>query len=258
MMLNFKLDDEHEAKYNDASKNYDFFYQNKLISNKIETLYKFYNTNINSIDSLLNSYFYLANPASFNDPFDSNKNLIVDFEKATNENKKNNFNDIGICSFCEDINHPIMWAHYTNNYRGFAVEFNTENFKLIIDKNQFKGEEIDKGIQISKVIYVNYIVPIQKAFGFYKRYLFATKGKFWQIEKEWRIIGELKTNNIGRKLYFSPDIVKNIYLGFNLCEEDETAVNLISTIAKIKYPNAEIFIVGPNPDNLKLAKQKLL
>lgn len=259
MILSFKIDDEHHVEFNESTKDYDFFFKKELIPNKIKSLFKYYNSNLNSIDSLLNSYFYLANPSSFNDPFDSNKNLVVDIDSKDSEIKKNNYDDIGICSFCEDINHPIMWAHYTNNYRGFAVEFDTENFKLQIEKNQFKGSEITDGYQIAKVIYVNYIVPIQKAFKFHKRYLFATKGKYWQVENEWRIIGELNsTQRINRKLYFNPKIVKNIYLGFNLCNEDETAVNLIATICQIKYPKAEIFIVGPDSKKLILAKQKLL
>lgn len=257
MILNFKIDDEHHVEYNESTKDYDFFFKKELIPNKIKSLFKYYNSNLNSIDSLLNSYFFLANPSSFNDPFDSNKNLIVDFEKDNSKILKNNFEDIGICSFCEDINHPIMWAHYTNNYRGFAIEFDTEDFKLYIEENQFKGNDIKEGFQISKVIYVNYIVPIQKAFEFHKRYLFATKGKFWEVEKEWRIIGELNQNRIDRRLYFNPEIVKNIYLGFNLCREDETAVNLISTICQIKYPNADIYIVRPDHDKVRLVKEKL-
>ena len=258
MILEFKIDDEHFAKYNEETKEYDFFHNNILIPRKNDKLFKFYFFNTNTIDSLLNSYFFLANPATFNDPFDSNRNLIVDYkEEIDTEKNMNHFEDIGITSFCEDINNPIMWAHYTNNYRGIAIEFDTSNFKLLIEKDQFVGDSFKSGFSINKVIYVNYITPIQKAFKFYKRYLFATKGKYWQVENEWRIIGELNKEKINRRLKFNPSILKTVYVGYNLFNEDKTAISLIKSIIQIKYPSAKIYVVKPDKINLKLTVERI-
>lgn len=36
---------------------------------------------------------------------------------------QNNLYDLGVISFTEDCNNPLMWAHYADEHRGFVVEF---------------------------------------------------------------------------------------------------------------------------------------
>ena len=45
------------------------------------SLYKYFSLNNFSIDNLQNDYIYLSNPKDFNDPFDCNRNLIIEKQK---------------------------------------------------------------------------------------------------------------------------------------------------------------------------------
>ncbi|HFQ4951482.1 DUF2971 domain-containing protein [Vibrio vulnificus] len=47
------------------------------------------------------------------------------------------FFDLGILSFTEDHNNPLMWAHYANDHKGVVVEFNL-NEPLFDDSLQYQ------------------------------------------------------------------------------------------------------------------------
>ena len=129
------LGNRYEVRLNNITNEYEYFDNGILIPRKKDILYKYLTFNENTIASLMNCYLWLTNPVSFNDPFDCNKNLIVDYAEDTAEikwNTRNYFKNIGVSSFSEEKCHPLMWAHYTNNYRGIAIEFDTSNFKLFL------------------------------------------------------------------------------------------------------------------------------
>lgn len=90
-----------------------------------------------------------ATPASaLNDPFEGhfNKDQVRDADRnqrdfyrkngkkvnETNESEldesmgiiQSELSDLGVLSFTEDFNSPLMWAHYANEHKGMVVEFN--------------------------------------------------------------------------------------------------------------------------------------
>lgn len=242
-ILNMTLDQSYEVKFNDKTNEYEYFHNKVLIPRKIDTLYKFLPFNENTIASLMQSYFWLANPAAFNDPFDCNKNLIVDYSKEDEENNfnkaRNHFDNIGVISFTEKINNPVMWAHYTNNYNGLVLELDASKLH---ENTDFKRH---KKYELRKVMYPEYNGPLQTAFEFANTIMLTSKFKSWEYEQEWRIIADIKDEL--RYLEFNPKIVKTIYLGYNLFNNNSSAVHIISILQKLHYPEAELRWMFPHP-----------
>lgn len=241
-MLKFSIGKSYHVEWNVNLKEYEFYNKGELMPKKIDTLYKYMPFNEFTISSLLSRYLWLANPSTFNDPFDCNKNLIINhpdnFEQT--KDKKNSHEDIGIISFTEKLNNPLMWAHYTNNYNGIVLEFDASNF------HQNNTEQFSE-YKLRKVIYPEYIAPLQTGFQFAEDIMFSSKIKNWEYEEEWRIIGRLK-NAENRYLNFNPRSLKNIYIGYNLFENNSTAFNILSQIQYLNYPEVKIYYVYPNPD----------
>jgi hypothetical protein len=256
MIHSFKIGSSYEVKLNDKTKDYDYYNNDLIIPTKINKLYKFMSFNNNTIASLLQSYFWLANPASFNDPFDCNKNLIVDYSKGTDDDTikaQNHFNDIGVTSFVESMNSPLMWAHYANNYNGIVLELDSSKLHL---NNIKRNQEYHKTYELRKVIYPDYIAPLQTAFEFAKTVMFTAKLEPWKYEQEWRIISS--TADDLRYLMFDPNIVKRIYMGYNLFLNNSTGMHIVTHLHDRIYPNSELFWVYPHQSKFgKLVAKKV-
>ncbi len=82
--------------------------------------------------TLEKSKIFLSNPKNLNDPFDCGC-AFYDFENRRNPDSYNKIveqnmallpSQISICSFSGcGIQSMPMWAHYTNNHKGFCVEY---------------------------------------------------------------------------------------------------------------------------------------
>lgn len=241
-MISMTLGNRYEVRLNNITNEYEYFDNGILIPRKKDILYKYLTFNENTIASLMNCYLWLTNPVSFNDPFDCNKNLIVDYAEDTAEikwNTRNYFKNIGVSSFSEEKCHPLMWAHYTNSYNGLVIEFDP-NYKDFL----IKDERI-QNLRWRKVIYPNYTGPMQKGFPFAEEVMLTSKLHFWQYENEWRLIGNLTDEN-NRYVNFNPLQVKRFYLGYNLVKNNKAAFQILVGIRDKNYPHAEIWWVRPS------------
>ena len=254
-MKEFELDDELKMIFNDSTGLYDYYKNGKLLSKKADKLFKYYSLNINNISALLNNYFHLSNPGTFNDPFDCNVNLasnINEIDLAKMETvKRNNINNIGVVSFSETIDNHLMWAHYTNNYNGFAIEFKGTEVTVDLVKDRFEKHTL------TKVFYPKKIKRIEKEYPFAMHYVLSTKMKHWEYEKEWRIICQLKKDD-DRVLNYYPEKVKGIYVGHKLIDDSDSAYRLLLEICEIRFPKTPIFVVYPHPTELKLIFERVL
>ena len=142
-----------------------------------------------------------------------------------------------------------MWAHYTNNYNGFALEFNGNE----IDVN-FNHELFTKHT-LTRVLYPNNPSKILHNYPFAQHYVFTTKMKHWSYEKEWRIIIELISDD--RNLEYIPEIVKGIYIGHNIPDNNKSAYNLLLEIQEIRFPKVPLYVVYPHPTELKLEFERV-
>nr|WP_319401692.1 DUF2971 domain-containing protein [uncultured Carboxylicivirga sp.] len=227
---------------------------NKPFPLRPEKLFKFFDTNLLSIASLHENYFWLSNPKDFNDPFDCNSNLVEFESKEYREKyysqKGNRISDYGVTCFTEEINEPLMWAHYANNYFGFALEVNTEHIQVNLAPSNRKKS-------LNPVLYFNNFIKVKNTAPFAKEYFLTAKSANWKYEKEWRIItqvdDEIKYNRIA---FYKPITIKAIYIGHRLFDENETVFNLIESIFATKYPDKPMYIVYPHPDKLELNFQR--
>lgn len=254
-MKEFEIDQEFKIVHNSDTGHWDYHKNQQSLSKEADVLYKFYSLNINNLDALFNNYFYLSNPGDFNDPFDCNINLIENND--TNEMKKlqipqrNKYGNIGVSSFSETIDNHLMWAHYTNNYQGFALKFKGNNIQVFPQKGQLKRQTL------TRVIYPSILKPIKREFPFAQHYILTNKLNHWSYEKEWRIIAELDESK-NRILYYEPKTVEAIFVGHKLIDNNESAYRLILGIHAERFPNVPVYVVYPHKTELKLYFEKVL
>lgn len=215
-----------------------------------DKLFKFYDTNLLSIASLHENYFWLANPKDFNDPFDCNINL-VDHENETDlkkhpDVKRNNIPDIGITCFTEEINEPLMWAHYANNYYGFVLELDPKHTHINLDNRERKKS-------INPVLYFDKFIKVKNTDSFALEYFLTAKSDKWKYEKEWRLLADVDDKvPYDRIAFYEPITIKALYIGHRLLDENESVFNLIESIFGTKYPDKPIYIVYPHSYRLEL------
>jgi len=254
-MKEYIIDEDYKIVFNEETKLWDYYKNEKIVPKSAEKLFKYYSLSINNIDALLNNYYYLSNPGDFNDPFDCNINLVSNHENGLLDNvkivKRNMIENLGVVSFSETIDNHLMWAHYTNNYNGFALEFKGTKIQTYFKENQVAKKTL------TKVIYPKTLKQIEKEFKFAQHYVFTTKLKHWEYEQEWRILCEL-LEPFDRILSYAPDTVEALYVGHRLIDTNESAYRILLEIHEIRFPTIPIFVVYPHPTELKLEFERVI
>lgn len=163
-------------KYNGSCIN-DFI----IVDEKIvlpETLCKYYKLTDFSIDSIVNSYFYLNHPVEFNDPYDSLRMLSIQGEDAFSKYQLL-LMYLGIVCFSENSDSMLMWAHYSG-HNGFLINFKTKQIKNIF----------------YSINPINYVIKLPKinreSDGVALMISTNIKSSLWSYEKEWRCIYHTK------------------------------------------------------------------
>lgn len=144
---------------------------------------------------------------------------------------------VSIACFSEKYDINPMWAHYADNHKGICIEYNFWEDKLLRDIC-FPVCYVDKA-------YNNDIcLKILKDFKAKNRLisqLFLKKGKYWNYEKEWRIVipNNFKSNKLNfrwknRKRYLEFLKPKSIYLGYNINNDDKKYMKAICRDYDIK------------------------
>lgn len=250
-MEEFKIDEEYQLKFNSESKHWDTYQNGEMLSKNAEKLFKYFPLNLYSIDGLLRSYFHLSNPGDFNDPFDCNVNLAENINTVgiMKTVKRNIFRNIGICSFSETIDNHLMWAHYTNNYNGFVLEFAGDGIDVKLNSENISRQTL------TRVIYPERPVKISQDYSFAYHYLMTTKFKHWSYEREWRVVAELKSEN--REIEYYPESIKAIYIGHKIPDENKGAYKMLLELQELRFPKASIYVVYPHPTDLNLHFEKV-
>lgn len=205
-----------------------------------------------NFESLLN----LEQKKSFSEAFSqSNQNLALTFKlfspmfnKIIDETMYRCLDTIKqitkICCFSEDVKSPLMWAHYTDSHKGFAIEYDFRNyntpcvdcqnkcsqehyeslFPVVYSIEKFNAKDFlsEYLLQILMSNFSkNLFIPQDDVLAIYK--IFLHKSLDWEYEKEWRFVSMCQTHP-GIKVKPSA-----IYLG---CKMEQSNRNELCSFAR--------------------------
>lgn len=185
--------------------------------------YKYYPANNYSFDAIKNKYFFFNKMSLQNDPYDASLSLIpketldrlIKLGRLTHKAGQI-ISNYATCSFSKSSTNKHLWAHYADNYSGFAIGFDEENLhdfyfdklqirvpyatinyidtplrddnqQKIIDENplNINGWEHLTCNKISQLYGRDYELTLQ----YYLLYIYSLKEKkTWKIEEEKRLI----------------------------------------------------------------------
>lgn len=194
--------------------------------------------------SLKRNEIWFAQKDLLNDPYEY-KGMLLDRNKMHNAGYSNDiidyyqqlfdFSDYGItCLSANSIDYLPMWAYYTNNHKGFCVEYNVikkdcihevlyEPERIKVASLIFQGREA-----IKKAITSGHREQAEFYSTIFLQNLFI-KAKSWEHEKEYRIVYPLD-NSIGMNVSVS-DLglrTSRIIAGINCSENNIIKLNDIS------------------------------
>ncbi|WP_323071690.1 DUF2971 domain-containing protein, partial [Aeromonas jandaei] len=181
------------------------------IGGRSRIIYKYYPFNINTIDALVNQYFYFPSKEYLNDPIELptlegiGKDQLID-------------DDYRICSFTNNNNSMLMWSHYTQNHEGIMIEYKF-------------GHELPDGVGISKVEYTNEHKRNKEQSKYLFNQYLLTKNRDWSYEKEIRLISYKRD-----KIHFDK---------CNYIQRDRNKINaeILSVTLGCKFPEAKLNLI---------------
>ena len=231
-------------------------------------LYRFRQQNDYSISALKNDEMWFSAARTFNDPFDSLCHIdmaklskaafkalgipdnikYIDKITACKEYEKV-FKEMGrnkkIACLTEDVYSNLMWAHYADNGKGFALEYEISDMTTKLLSSNLKSP-IPYPVIYSDTRYdvtqdaVNWFRSIMDKNGAYAidGLLLVKpvirKGKAWSYEKEWRIIDAGNYFGDDASHAYLPFIKpKSVYIGYNTPCDYETKIIDICKLKKI-------------------------
>ncbi|WP_461672522.1 DUF2971 domain-containing protein [Priestia megaterium] len=181
--------------------------------------------------------------------------VVEDYDKKLKNLVESAQKLVLISCFSEKNNSMLMWSHYTNNHKGFCLEYNfikpdnilfnpaiTETLHPIIYRDElFDIARYMKTEGLIGEIYLMYIIA----------YASMIKSTEWSYEKEWRLIEIPSEEMDGLNLpFFQPE---SIYLGARINDVDKQM--LIEIGCEKKIP---VFQMKMKDDEFKLISERVL
>lgn len=211
--------------------------------------------------TLKNDEIWFAHKKSLNDPYEY-KGMLIDKEKLIKagypikaiEKYQTIFdlNDYGVtCLSSNSIDYLPMWAYYTNNHKGFCIEYEVIK-KDFIHKVVYEQERIKVAS-----LFIEYIKAIisgqkKKADFYIKIFLqnFFIKAKSWEHEKEYRIVYSIDENSDGINVPVNKLGLRTsrIVAGINCSEDNKKKLNEISKSLGL----GNVYISKIHPEEYKM------
>jgi Protein of unknown function (DUF2971) len=157
--------------------------------------------------------------------------LLSNSEKMLRDNNER----IGILSLTKTKTPILLWSHYANSHKGFAVGFDS---KMLIENILYSFNFIHIDARYTDVDYsTDYpiIIPSKTNDIETKLKPLSTKSKEWSYEQEYRII---LFDGPRERLKLKPNVFSEIILGCNIEQKDK---NEIVTITRTNFPNVRLF-----------------
>lgn len=160
------------------------------------------------------------------------------------QNKRSNFDRIGVFSCCTAGDNEPMWAHYGDNLQGFAIGFDTEELARQLDCTAGYVHYDDSPIRFH---------PMENNSNADGHIIFQ-KSRRWNTEEEFRFstagIGIIKQ----RATTFTPQAVKEVLLGPQITKQAEQEI--ITAMAQY-LPEVAIFKINRRTDGYGFAKENV-
>ncbi len=218
-----------------------------------EHLYRYGSLDSNHEDRtehlFLKGELYIPHPSKFNDPFDVRVNFLNhgtlsekekfiekihtyqdisitpnyisrranslfkgksenEITKTIQELMQEVVEDTGILSLSENSRSLLMWAHYSDGHRGFCMEFDPVT---IFPEGQYENPPLPVRVEY-KLDYLNVNIFTGLPEQLYS-FLFLTKSRDWEYEREWRVIVDPVANLHNKWNKFNPDALTRVILG---------------------------------------------
>lgn len=198
-----------KEKYNLSLVN--VFKWNDYLTEGKNRLYKYSPFNLNTLDSIINQYFYLPKKEQLNDPIEMPSMSKIGTDSLIDTEYR-------ICSFSRNSNSMLMWSHYTENHQGIMVEY------------QFK-DGLPVGIGIGKVEYSNGEKRNKEQDKYIFNQFLLTKNQEWSYEQEIRLI--------------SYKVDKAYYESYQYPNPDRSKVNVqvVSITLGYKFPDSKLQLI---------------
>lgn len=191
--------------------------------------------------SLQREQIWFAQKDLLNDPYEY-KGMLLDREKMSSAGVSSaaiekcqtlfDFSDYGVtCLSSNNIDYLPMWAYYTNNHKGFCVEYEVIK-KECIHEVLYEPERIKVAsliLQSRDAILSRQIEKTNFYTALFLQNLFI-KAKSWEHEKEYRIVYPIGDNSIGMNVpvYKLGMRTSRIVAGINCSEDNIMKLNKIS------------------------------
>lgn len=254
---------EHGISLEEFGPAYYKMFENENELKHPDELYKYYNDSQNSINSLLEGYFYFPSPKNLNDPFECLNNREKQILSAAKNKEKivEHRENIGICSFSLTNDNPLMWGHYTNNYHGFCLKFDNKAIKaskdlLLKTHVSYLKNYVPVNSSLREAMKEVSEAPISEMLknsinhNLISSFEYCWKHDDWKYEKEFRFLS-VSANKFNRKYFYDKKCLQEIYIDYRMRSRNRNIFNLLMFILKNKYPHVKAFEVKPNPLQVK-------
>ena len=171
-------------------------------------------------------------------------------QESHKKQRDNNIQNTAMCSFSEDNNNGLMWAHYSDSHKGFCISYDTDQMQNNLYKVKYKKsifnitDELIKILQLGKKYKPNQNLPSQMC---------IQKDIIWKYEKEWRLIfsgididpefrfDKQKMEELKNKKGFLYKLIpKAVYLGTKIEEHNEREILQIAREQKLNAYKMEM------------------
>jgi hypothetical protein len=221
-------------------------------------VYKYRSGSKRDIEALMNNQFYSAPIESLNDIHEAkiliNQKevdvfdlLIKHFEplaegfKKTYEDYLKKAMSFGVYSLSKNFDMELLWAYYSNSYKGFCIEYDLDKLKAYqLEGEYFTDVDYQEDIPTLDVDDILKVDIVNKK-------LLATKSIAWKHEDECRII----TGQTGLYYYYN-NAISAIYFGHRT---EENTIKLVMSVLKGK--NIKYYTMTSENNSYKLQKEEI-
>jgi hypothetical protein len=231
---------------------------------------------------LLNNELYAATSEKFNDPFDAQadyrieqreeglRELVYTYLRArgasedqaraivTDEltanpeaiaaemkvNHQKLLGQLGVCSLSAAPNDPLLWAHYAQNHRGIAL--------------QYQPSLDPQALQPHQVEYSSTYPIVDNFFDLKQRDIFSPllrKSPSWAYEREWRV---LRPDAPNRTFQVRPEALTGVLLGMRISDSDHDYIRALIDRRDKRYRLAtRVFQAEAAPGEYRVRMRRL-